>query len=111
MALSDFYAVRPGRLRMLLADLSDLVLPDACPGCGRAAVPPACVACLSLLSGRPRPSPPDPLPAGLPVPWAVAAYAGPVRALVVAHKERGRLALARWFGAALARSAVAAAGP
>jgi predicted amidophosphoribosyltransferase len=40
----------------------------------------------------------------------VAAYDGPVRALVIAHKERGRLALARWLGAALARSVLAAAG-
>jgi len=43
------------------------------------------------------------------VPWAVADYVGAVRALVVAHKERARRALAHPLGVALARSVVAAA--
>jgi predicted amidophosphoribosyltransferase len=94
----------------VLADLLDLVLPDRCPGCASPAHAPACAACLALLDAPARPAAPDPLPPGLPVPWAVASYDGAVRALVVAHKEAGRLGLARWFGLALARSALAVAG-
>jgi predicted amidophosphoribosyltransferase len=56
---------------------------------------------------------PDPCPAGFPPAFAVAAYDGPVRAALIAHKEHGRLSLARPLGQALARAAEAAirAGP
>jgi predicted amidophosphoribosyltransferase len=47
---------------------------------------------------------------GLPQPWAVAEYAGPVRSALLAHKEHGRLALGVPLGAALARAVQAAAG-
>ncbi|WP_225992875.1 ComF family protein [Actinomadura rudentiformis] len=49
-----------------------------------------------------------PVPPGLPPPWTVSAYEGPVQALIVAHKERGRTGLARPLGQALAMSALAA---
>src|SRR4051812_18857120 len=98
-------------LRAVGAALADLVFPDRCPGCSQPATPPACASCLATLDGQPLLRPPDPSPAGLPVPWAVTTYAGAPRELVVAHKEHARLALAAPLGGALARSALAAAGP
>ena len=86
----------------LLDDLLDLLLPQLCAGCGRS---PAllCASCLAFLAGNtPRPAWPDPIPRGLPSPWAAASYEGPVRAAIVAHKERGRTPLAEPLGRALA---------
>jgi predicted amidophosphoribosyltransferase len=60
------------------------------------------------LAGPARPVAPDPAPEGLPPTWAVAPYAGPVRAAVLAHKEQGRHALRRPLSAALARGVLAA---
>ncbi|MGA4849225.1 ComF family protein [Streptomyces sp. G5(2025)] len=85
-------------------DLTDLVLPAECGGCGR---PRAllCAACRAALCGsapcrvRPVPEPP-----GLPVVHAAAPYADAVRAVLLAHKERGALGLARPLGAALAET-------
>ena len=96
-------------LRNALTAVADLVLPDTCPGCAARSSPPACPTCLRLLHAVPRRRAPDPLPPGLPVPWSVANYAGAVRALVVVHKEEGRLTLSRPLGAALGRSVAAAA--
>lgn len=83
-------------------DLSDLVLPAECGGCGR---PRAvlCARCRTALSGAaPRRVRPEPEPAGLPVTHAAARYADEVRATLLAHKERGALALTRPLGEALA---------
>ncbi|MER6113178.1 ComF family protein [Streptomyces hirsutus] len=83
-------------------DLSDLVLPAECGGCGR---PRAvlCARCRTALSGAaPRRVRPEPEPAGLPVTHAAARYADEVRAALLAHKERGALALTRPLGEALA---------
>ncbi|MFG2894662.1 ComF family protein [Streptomyces sp. NPDC048248] len=44
---------------------------------------------------------PEPKPAGLPRVWAGAPYADEVRAVLLAHKERGALRLAAPLGAAL----------
>lgn len=85
-------------------DLSDLVLPAECGGCGR---PRAvlCERCRTALSGAvPRGVCPVPRPAGLPVVHAAALYADEVRAVLLAHKERGALALSRPLGEALARA-------
>ncbi|MFF5373063.1 ComF family protein [Streptomyces sp. NPDC013187] len=83
-------------------DLTDLVLPGECGGCG---VPRTvlCARCRAVLSGgavhrvRPVPEPP-----GLPWVYTAAPYADEVRATLLAHKERGALALAGPLGVALA---------
>ncbi|MEU7649535.1 ComF family protein [Streptomyces huasconensis] len=90
-------------------DLTDLVLPAECEGCGR---PRAllCAACRAALCGsapcrvRPVPEPP-----GLPVVHAAAPYADSVRAVLLAHKERGALGLAGPLGTALAEAVRAGA--
>ncbi|GAA2424068.1 hypothetical protein GCM10010191_40310 [Actinomadura vinacea] len=84
-----------------LSDLLDLLLPQTCAGCGR---PSAllCATCLAFLTGAParyvRPN------AELSRCWAVASYQGPVRAVIVAHKEHGRTPLAAPLGTALAKA-------
>ncbi|MFE7166450.1 ComF family protein [Streptomyces sp. NPDC057616] len=83
-------------------DLTDLVLPAECGGCGtpRTVLCPECRAALSgAAPGRVRPVPEPP---GLPVVHAAARYADEVRAALLAHKERGALALAAPLGTALA---------
>jgi predicted amidophosphoribosyltransferase len=88
----------------VLADLLDLVLPRDCAGCalpGRT----LCGACAAVLAGAPVVHRPTPAPPGLPPLVAAAAYDGVVRSLLLAHKERGRLALTRPLGGALAAAA------
>lgn len=88
----------------MLADLVDLVLPRDCAGCalpGRT----LCGRCAQALRAPPFVSRPDPAPAGLPRVTAVAAYDGVVRTLLIAHKERSRVALSRPLGRALAEAA------
>ncbi|KUN77336.1 hypothetical protein AQJ66_34020 [Streptomyces bungoensis] len=83
-------------------DLTDLVLPTECAGCG-APRTVLCPRCRSALGGAgPRRVRPVPEPPGLPVVRAAAPYAGEVRELLLAHKERGALALTGALGAALA---------
>ncbi|WP_371671056.1 ComF family protein [Streptomyces sp. NBC_00289] len=83
-------------------DLTDLVLPADCAGCGRSRAV-LCPECRAALTGAaPRRVTPVPEPAGLPVVHAAARYGDAVRAVLLAHKERGALALAAPLGAALA---------
>ncbi|MEU6666113.1 ComF family protein [Streptomyces sp. NPDC046727] len=91
-------------------DLTDLVLPADCAGCGapRTALCPRCRATLDGVAARR--VRPVPEPAGLPVVHAVAPYAAEVRTLLLAHKERGALALAGALGTALARAVRAGLG-
>ncbi|MFE3162913.1 ComF family protein [Streptomyces sp. NPDC059224] len=83
-------------------DLTDLVLPAECGGCGTPRTV-LCAECRAALSGAaPRRVRPVPEPLGLPPVYAAAPYADEVRAALLAHKERGALALAGALGAALA---------
>lgn len=83
-------------------ELAGLVLPVDCAGCGAARVL-LCAGCREALSGaRALRARPFPRPDGLPVVHAAAVYEGPVRAVLLAHKERGALPLAGPLGAALA---------
>lgn len=83
--------------------LLDVVFPTDCAGCGRPGGL-ACPACLAVLSGPAVPAWPDPAPRGLPPPWAVAAYADPGRALLLAYKERGAVGLRAALAVPLAAS-------
>jgi predicted amidophosphoribosyltransferase len=89
--------------------LLELLFPVACAGCGGLRGP-ACPACRAALDGPARLALPSPAPPGLPPPWAVAAYAGTCRSLVLAFKERGAVSLARVLAVPLAESIAAAAG-
>ncbi|MER6104270.1 ComF family protein [Streptomyces sp. NPDC001832] len=91
-------------------EISGLVLPVSCGGCG---VPRTelCEECRAeLYGGVPRRVRPVPEPAGLPVVHAAAAYENAVRAVLLAHKERGALGLAGALGKALAGAVRAGTG-
>ncbi|ROP40187.1 putative amidophosphoribosyltransferase [Saccharothrix texasensis] len=77
------------------AVLINLLFPPRCPGCGTWGVR-LCARCLALF-GMPKRVP----GAGPPV-FALAAYGGAARELVLAFKERGRRELAAVFGALVA---------
>lgn len=83
-------------------DLTDLVLPAECAGCGKPRTV-LCPECRAVLTGTaPSRVRPVPEPPGLPEVHAAARYTDEVRAVLLAHKERGALALAAPLGAALA---------
>ncbi|WP_030209847.1 phosphoribosyltransferase [Streptomyces bikiniensis] len=91
-------------------EIAGLVLPVACGGCGRPRTE-LCPECAAALTGTgPRRVRPAPEPAGLPAVHAAAPYAGVVREVLLAHKERGVLALAGPLGEALAGAVETAAG-
>lgn len=81
----------------------DLLLGGRCVGCGRPGRA-LCRGCRSELPDRARVCRPEPPPPGLATPWSVADYDGVVRAMVLALKERGVLALAAPLGDLLALS-------
>ncbi|WP_235535343.1 ComF family protein [Oerskovia sp. Root918] len=80
------------------ASLTRLVVPIECPGCGVRDIA-LCPACAGLLDGAPirreRDAPRlDRLDGRAPLPvWACAPYAGPLRDVVVAWKDKGRVDL------------------
>ncbi|MEO3749026.1 ComF family protein [Streptomyces sp. B6B3] len=94
-------------------EIRGLVLPTACAGCG-AGHEVLCEGCRRMLCAGPaRRVRPSPEPPGLPPVFAAAGYADMARAVLLAHKERGMLALAAPLGRALAvsvRAACAAGG-
>ncbi len=92
----------------MLATLLDLIVPGGCAGCGAAARTGVCERCAPVLEEPPEQRRPRPAPPGLPVCLAGGDYAGPLRELILAYKERGRRGLARPLGDRLA--AVVAAG-
>ncbi|WP_418957374.1 ComF family protein [Streptomyces tritici] len=92
-------------------EIAGLVLPVACGGCGSPRTP-LCAPCARMLHGEPaRRVRPSPEPPGLPAVHAAAPYEGAVRAVLLAHKERGALGLAGPLGTALAGAVRAAAEP
>ncbi|MFD3565138.1 ComF family protein [Streptomyces sp. NPDC058686] len=92
-------------MRAWLQDLGDLVLPAECGGCGRPRAA-LCARCGdALCGGTPGRVRPSPEPPGLPVVHAAAPYRDAVRAVLLAHKERGALGLAEPLGVALAGAA------
>ncbi|MBT2387654.1 ComF family protein, partial [Streptomyces sp. ISL-11] len=83
-------------------EISGLVLPVDCAGCGRRRSV-LCEECRAALTGRAaRRVRPDPVPPGLPPVHAVAPYGDRVRSVLLAHKERGAMGLAGALGASLA---------
>lgn len=89
-------------VRNVWQELSGLLLPVACAGCGRPRTE-LCAACGAALFGGPaRRVRPSPGPPGLPAVYAAAPYENAVRAVLLAHKERGALGLAGALGRALA---------
>lgn len=89
----------------------DLLLGGTCLGCGGPGRP-WCRGCRDALARAwtaPRMADVVPAPAGLPVTWTSGSYDGVVRAALLAYKERGRRALSRPLGAALAGVVVRAA--
>ncbi|MTE19278.1 ComF family protein [Streptomyces sp. TRM43335] len=91
-------------------ELADLVLPADCAGCGTPRTV-LCGRCAGLLNGaRARRVRSSAVPDGAPPVYAGPAYADEVRAVLLAHKERGALRLAAPLGAVLARAVRAAAG-
>lgn len=95
--------------KALFESAADLVMGSSCAGCADEDSRLLCPLCAAALAAPARPVRPTPCPPGLPRVWAVADYADPVRQVLLAHKERGRLALARPLGAALGQAVVAAA--
>ncbi len=98
-----------GESRRVLAGLLDLVLPLACAGCGSRGCA-VCPSCRAATAPRPHPVVPTPCPPGLPPTTAAGEYAGVLRRLIVAHKDRGRRAAAPVLARALAAAVLAAAG-
>lgn len=94
----------------LWAGAVDLVTGATCHHCARPGTL-LCAGCRSGIEPRPRLVWPQPCPPGLVTPWAATDYAGTVRDLLVAHKDRGRRGLGAALGELLATAVTAALGP
>ena len=91
-------ASEPGPVRDAFLDL---VAGGACVACGRPGRR-LCPWCANALAARCEPVSPSPCPTGLLPVHAAGDYDGILRALVLAHKERSALGLARPLGRVLA---------
>ena len=91
----------------VISGVLDLFAGTRCAGCGLQGTL-LCASCSADLSRPPRTTVPTPCPAGFPPTWTVSPYDGVARAALLAHKEHGRLALARPLGLALAGAVRAA---
>ncbi|MDT0426054.1 MULTISPECIES: ComF family protein [Streptomyces] len=96
-------------MRAWWQEITGLVLPAACGGCGRPRTQ-LCAECAAELAAEPSRVRPAPEPAELPVVHAAAPYENAVRAVLLAHKERGALGLAGALGGALAGAVRAGTG-
>jgi len=99
----------PAVLAAAVRDLARLVVPVECPGCGRPdeVLCPVCAAQLDGTVRRCEESVPrlDRLDGLSPLPvWTVADYAGPLRGVVVAWKDRGRADLTAVLAATARRA-------
>lgn len=83
--------------------LLDLLFPDTCVGCGQPGAQ-CCAQCGRWVHGLPAVVWPRPVPPGLPQPWAVVAYDGVAREVLLSYKERGAVGLASLLAVALASS-------
>ncbi len=92
-----------GRTHDIVGASADLLLGGTCVGCNRPG-PALCLRCTAELDGMPFLARPTPAPPGLPAVFAVAEYDGVAKRAVVAHKENGRLTLAKPLGRCLALS-------
>ncbi|WBB96137.1 MULTISPECIES: ComF family protein [unclassified Solwaraspora] len=94
--------------------LADLVLPAECAGCRRTGGRlrfGVCGRCADEVQRlRPRPVRPEPAPPDLPPCVALGEYAGVLRELLLAYKERGRHGLGRPLGRLLGDAVAAAVG-
>lgn len=96
-------------VRAVLRELGRVLVPEQCPGCGAWDVA-LCRGCRAGLDGPVRrveqgaPRLDDARHGPLPA-WGVAVYAGPVRAAVVAWKDRGRADLGPLLGRVVERAA------
>lgn len=89
----------------LRAAARDLLLGGRCAACDRPG-DVLCRSCADVLSEEAAlargPTRPHPCPPGFPDTWAVGGYDGPLRAVLLAHKEHGQRRLARPLGDLLA---------
>ncbi|MBA0049492.1 ComF family protein [Streptomyces sp. AJS327] len=95
-----------GLWQTLLRELAGLLLPVDCAGCGAPRTRDGlCVGCArALLGTAPWRAGASSLFPGLPPVYAVGTYGDEIRAVLLAHKERGALRLAAPLGSALARA-------
>lgn len=91
--------------RSPLAAARDLLLGGRCAACDRPGHV-LCRGCRDLLPDEALlargPTRPRPCPDGFPPTWSVGGYEGPLRSVLLAHKEHGQQALARPLGELLA---------